>query len=107
MLAPYPVAWHPLCASTGEGNTLRSMAITESNALAVEAKAITKAFRLSAHKPRDLKTALLHPRRVKQGLEPFWALRGIDLDIRQGESVGIIGNNGSGKSTLLRIMAGI
>src|SRR4029079_3824726 len=28
-------------------------------------------------------------------------------DIRQGESVGIIGANGSGKSTLLRIMAGI
>ncbi len=34
------------------------------------------------------------------------ALRGIDLDIRQGEFVTIIGTNGSGKSTLLNAIAG-
>jgi ABC-type polysaccharide/polyol phosphate transport system ATPase subunit len=83
------------------------MAKSESRGLAVCARGVTKAFRLSAHKPRDLKTALLHPMRAKQALAPFWALKGIDLDIRKGESVGIIGANGSGKSTLLRIMAGI
>jgi lipopolysaccharide transport system ATP-binding protein len=37
--------------------------------------------------------------------QKFWALRGIDLTIRQGERIGIIGANGAGKSTLLKILA--
>ena len=35
------------------------------------------------------------------------ALKGIDLTIRQGECVGIIGTNGSGKSTILKIITGV
>lgn len=35
------------------------------------------------------------------------ALKGVDLTIRQGECVGIIGTNGSGKSTLLKIITGV
>lgn len=44
---------------------------------------------------------------VKSGLEDLTILQGIDLEIKQGESVAIIGASGSGKSTLLGIMAGL
>lgn len=37
----------------------------------------------------------------------IWALRGLHLEIRKGEKLGIIGRNGCGKSTLMRLLAGI
>lgn len=35
------------------------------------------------------------------------AVRGVDIVVREGESVGLIGSNGSGKSTLLRALSGL
>jgi lipopolysaccharide transport system ATP-binding protein len=40
-------------------------------------------------------------------VEEFWALRGINLDIRRGDVVGIVGRNGAGKSTFLKILSRI
>ena len=37
----------------------------------------------------------------------FWAVHGIDFELKRGECFGIIGSNGAGKSTILKMLNGI
>jgi ribose transport system ATP-binding protein len=50
---------------------------------------------------------LLQARGVCKSFGRVVALEPIDLELRQGEVLGLVGQNGSGKSTLLKIMAGL
>lgn len=70
-----------------------------------EAMVGTMTFRDSlvniARKPYELFTG----RQLKK--EKFWALKDVNLNIDQGDVVGIIGRNGSGKSTMLKVLSRI
>ena len=44
---------------------------------------------------------------VKDSKDHIWALKNINFDIKEGDSLGIVGKNGSGKSTLLKTISRI
>lgn len=71
----------------------------------VSVRDVVKTFRLFAHPGDRIKQFL--GMGVKEYHRKFTALDGVSIDIRKGETVGIIGDNGSGKSTLLQIICNI
>ena len=59
----------------------------------LQARALTRSFSLGG--------GFLRPARTLN------AVNGIDLDIQQGETLGIVGESGCGKSTLARMLLGL
>jgi len=62
---------------------------------------------ISLHFPKQRNPLAIVLDFVKKNDRKFTALKNVNIEINQGEVVGIIGRNGSGKSTLLRVISGI
>ncbi len=82
---------------------------SELGATAVALREVSKRFYFYDHRTSSLREwfirrVLRRPLNVRRA---DFVLRGVDLAVRQGEAVALLGRNGSGKSTVLRLIAGI
>ncbi len=72
---------------------------------AIKVEHLDKMYKLYDHQRDRLRDSLGLTR--KKLYHEHFALRDVSMDVKQGETVGIIGTNGSGKSTILKIITGV
>ena len=71
----------------------------------IEIRNLTVSFSLYQNKYpsfKDYVLNIINKKKLDQSLSSYCALNDINLSIKKGEKVGIIGHNGAGKSTLLK-----
>ncbi|HEX4498577.1 MAG TPA: ABC transporter ATP-binding protein [Thermoanaerobaculia bacterium] len=73
--------------------------------LSLRLESVSLCYRLAKQRLPSLKDYAIHLLRGSLTYEKLWALRDIDLTVRRGETLGIIGRNGAGKSTLLKVIS--
>jgi lipopolysaccharide transport system ATP-binding protein len=84
-----------------------------SRPISIRLEGVSKRYRLGETEPyrtlRDSIVRWLRPGRGAGSAKPqeIWALKNLDLEVKQGEVLGIIGRNGAGKSTLLKLLSRI
>lgn len=75
----------------------------------IKVENLSKLYRLGGASHNSLRDALMsfvkNPKRDKK--RELWALKDINFEVKDGETLGIIGHNGAGKSTLLKILSRI
>jgi ABC-2 type transport system ATP-binding protein len=75
--------------------------------VAIKVDNLSKVFKLPHEKNASIKSTVVNFYRHNRTFETQEVLKGLSLEIKQGEFFGIVGRNGSGKSTLLKLLAGI
>ncbi|HVT59289.1 MAG TPA: ABC transporter ATP-binding protein [Thermoanaerobaculia bacterium] len=82
-----------------------SVAAAATGELRIELAGVALCYRLAKQRVRSLKEYAIHFMKGALAYEELWALRGVDLTVRGGETLGIVGRNGAGKSTLLKVIS--
>lgn len=83
---------------------------TPSSDYAIKLEGVSKRYFLNPSRPWRLGDIARNPKELLRQLfprEPFWALQDLDMEVKRGQVLGVIGRNGSGKSTLVRVLVGI
>ena len=80
----------------------------DNNNIAIKVTDLGKRYTIGKQKEATLRSTLssAFQSAAKKGDE-FWAIKGLNFEIKRGEIVGIIGKNGAGKSTLLKVLSQI
>lgn len=79
--------------------------MSEQRPAAISVRGVEKVYKLYDKSSDRVREALGLTRKARH--KKHYALKGVDMEIGQGECVGIIGTNGSGKSTILKIITGV
>ncbi len=75
------------------------------NETAIKVEGVHKKFKVFYDKSNSLKEKMLFKKRNRH--EDRWVLKGIDMEVKKGEAIGLVGENGCGKSTLLKLLSRI
>ena len=81
----------------------RTPSVVDSD-VAIEIRGLGKSYQLT---PRRWSGHFNAPENPAGDGSTFWALRDVNVQVKTGETLGILGRNGAGKSTLLKILASI
>ncbi len=72
---------------------------------AIELHQVSVCFTVAKERIVSFKEYVLHRLKNRVEHQQLWALKAVDLEVRAGETLGLVGRNGAGKSTLLKVIS--
>lgn len=79
---------------------------TENSEIVLELRGVSKSYPLYASRTDMILDRLGAPRFLLREIPDFYALSDVNLTVRKGERIGVVGKNGAGKSTMLKLITG-